>query len=360
METCKTVSINLSGSNVNTDCCGCPTIEGTYLPSSSPYISYDTAWDDMLSFSPTQWIIPIKFNCGCSVVINPGSPIPVKTERYANIHAISVVGANPANVSFVYANGQTFCGSFPSHFNTSAYCKTITGWAMLVDKDPANVMQAKSSGAGGVTVSVQKCVDATPFQFQLKTELFFPDNFRRYSADPSGNCNNSSGSTYKYLLWQGAENIGGKNFINQTSSSLVSCNKSTATKFITPVVFTDSCVVTQSGVGPTYFQAFKTIQAIRVISVDDSWGVSAVYNGAQGLWEIHTDKNPNGTFHSNRTAPNTSLTAYATFEIDTLENNSPCSSLIDGNAAYTNAPIINTTTVTVALGEFSSTTTCPF
>lgn len=345
----------------NKNCCGCPTIEGTYLPSSNPYISYEVGAEDMLSFSTTQWIIPIKFHCGCNQVFNPGGGL-TKTEINSSVHSVSVVGANPANVSFVYLNNATFANAYPSHFGGQTYAKTLSGWAMIVDKDPANILQAKSSGVGGVTIEVQKCSTSTPFSFQLLTEYFFSDNFRRYSNTVG--CNNSSGTTTQHYLWQGAENIGSKKFLNGTAGTgFTACYKDMTTYFSTPVTFSDACILTFGGTPSTYFQALKTIQSITVVGSNEAltWGsgagVWATYNGAKGLWYINVDKNPGGTYHD-YTVANPSIQSEVTLEIVVLEANTPCK--VDPNEAFDNSIKTSTITVTLTLGNFANTTFCTF
>lgn len=344
---------------LNTGCCGCTAVEGIANPSvSTPYISYRVGKKDMLSYSPTQWIIPIRFYCGCFEQYYPGVP-PVKIETFAKIHNVKVVGLNPANVSFVYLNNASFCNTLPSHFGGQTYCETISGWAMIVDKDPATVLTAKSSGVSGVTIEVQKCANSTPVSFDLKTEYFFADNFRRYSDDIGGNCNNTSGSTQTPYLWAGAENSATKQFLdNNLLTGWVACKKDMTTYFSTPVSFFDQCTVSMAG-SDSYFQVLKTIQDIRVIGSNEplTWGTNtpnsvwATYNASKGLWYINVDKDPGGGFHINTTA-NPSTASEFTVEIDVLESSDPCD-MDDPTIGFSNQIVIKTLTRTLTTGEFN-------
>ena len=344
-------------------CCGCPPEITSYYPSSDPYISYEVGPEDMLSFSTTQWVIPIKFHCGCNVIYNPGGG-PTKTQYYSQIHSVKVVGTNTANVSFVYLNNATFSNAYPSNFGGNTYSQTLNGWAMVVDKDPTNVLQAKSSGLSGVNIEVQKCSDSTPFSFSLYTEYFFADNFRRYSNTTG--CSNTGGATDQIYLWQGAQNTGGQTFLNgSTGTGYVGCYKDLTTYFATPVVFSDSCLVSQGG-SNIRWQALKTIQSITVVNSNEplNWGshapnsVWATYNGSQGLWYINVDKNPGGTYHD-KTAANPNTDSTVDLEIVVLEANTPCK--VDPNDAFDNSIKTSTITVTdVALSNFNNITFCTF
>ena len=352
----KCINKSIAIEEVSTNCCGCTPIDGVANPSANPYISYRVGRKDMLSYSPTQWIIPIKFYCGCFEQYFPGVP-PVKVETFSKIHNVKVVGANPANVSFVYLNNASFCNTLPSHFGGQTYCETINGWAMIVDKDPATVLTAASSGVSGVTIEVKKCANSTPFSFNLKTEYFFADNFRRYSDDVGGNCNNTSGSTQTPYLWAGANNAGTSQFLDGNPlTQWVACKKDMTTYFATPVSFFDQCIVSIAG-SDSYFQVLKTIQDIRVIGSNEplTWGsgagVWATYNAAKGLWYINVDKDPGGTYHVNTTA-NPTVASEFTVEIDVLESSDPCD-MEDPTTGFSNQIVIKTLTRTLTTGQFN-------
>ncbi len=345
------------------NCCGCDTsAEGTMITTSNPYISYRVGGRDMFNFSPTQWIIPIKFYCGCREICFPGVGC-TNSEQYAKIHSVNVLGSNPANVSFVFVQNTAFSNTLPSHFGGQTYTETISGWCMVVDKDLGTVLTAESSGGSGITIEVQKCAQSTPFQFQLFTEYFFADNFRRYSDDTSGNCNSTSGSTTPYYLWCGADNASGHLFLDGNAlTGYNECKKDNTTYFSTPVVFFDKCLVSLSG-GSSFFQALKTIQDIRVVGSNEplTWGsnagVWATYNQALGLWYINVDKDGGGTYHVNTTS-NPLIASTVDLEIDVFQPNAPCN--IPPGGSFNNQPMISTITVTVPLGHFNVVGTCPF
>ena len=362
MEKCINKVIEIE--EISTGCCGCTAVDGIANPSANPYISYRVGRLDMLSYSPTQWIIPIKFYCGCFEQYYPGVP-PVKIETFARIHNVKVVGINPANVSFVYLSGASFCNTLPAHFGGQNYCQTINGWAMIVDKDLTTVLTASSSGLTGVTVEVQKCANSTPFSFSLKTEYFFADNFRRYSEDLGGSCNNTSGSTTINYLHQGAVNTANNYFLDlNASTGYAECYVDNTTHFSTPVVFFDGCNVSLAG-SDSYFQALKTIQEIRVIGSNEplTWGtrpiaVDATYNASKGLWYINVDKNVGGTYHT-QTVANPAIASTVDLEIDVLESSDPCN-MEDPTMGFANQIITKTISVTVELGHFANTVFCTF
>lgn len=363
----KCINKNIGISTLTTGCCGCETMEGFANPSANPYISYRVGRKDMLSYSPTQWIIPIKFYCGCSEQYIPGSP-SIKTETFAKIHNVTTVGANPANVSFVYLNNASFCNTLPAHFGGQTYCQTLNGWAMIVDKDLTTVLTAKDSGVNGVEIEVRKCATSTPFVFNLKTEYFFADNFRRYSEDSGGNCNNTGGSTQTPYLWAGAENTATKHFLDENAATgWASCSKDMTTYYATPVCFFDKCNVSMSSpANDSYFQALKTIQDIRVVGSNEplTWGTNTPnsvwteYDDAKGLWQINIDKD-GGSFHTNTTT-NPLIASEFTVEIDVLESSDPCD-MDDPTGGFTNAIVLKTITRTLTTGEFNFiSSACPF
>jgi len=350
----------------NKNCCGCPQIEGSYYPSSNPYISYRVDWNGMLNYSPTQWIIPIEFQCGCLSNSIPGGGTYL-TNVKSKVHNIKVVGTNPANVSFAYLSNVTLNGNFPTLWGGNTYSRTaVTGWCMIVDKDPANVMQAKSSGIGGVTIEVQKCSTSTPFSFQLFTENFFSWNFKKNHIAGGATCNSTPPSSSTPFI----RGITSGNMVNTSSTtfydgtvatSLPFCLKDNGTYFSAPISYSNGCMLSSMN----FQQVLKTMQSITVLGCSEpmTWGTGAgvwfTYNGALGAWMINVDKNPGGTYHVNHVA-NPSIQTTIDVEIVLLEDSDPCN-VADPSMGFSGQLKTSTHTVfTLALNEFFTTNVCPF
>ena len=173
MEYCKENLYTFDNQTVfDSYCCGCESPEWGCVTTPLPPIILEKVDLEVFDFNPSQYIIPLKIAChgkiSCLDGANSCGNIQLLQKRP---YSIRVIGSNPANVSFYWANGENF-----SRTNVwgMSYNQNLFGLCMVVDKDPSNVEIPKSST---IIIGIKRCITDVEYTQVINTDNFFNYNF---------------------------------------------------------------------------------------------------------------------------------------------------------------------------------------